>query len=265
VTPSWVGSRASPVRSKARCPRSRGAKRLTVHEARIAVGRLQAALRNLKHQLPSAERKACMVGLSAILKECSTVRDADVRSRLLRHWLARTGLKEHEQAGLLHHTAERERTDARQELRLRIHAPRWDKRLWRIRQNERALIRSQGKAWPTAIIEDARARYRRGLRKLPEAVRQRRLLHRVRLRIKDARYFLEEFGSLFGAAQPDELLQLRALQKSLGNLRDEWQLRRWLRGQYKSYLVTGEMRTLLKAHRRQLLKKIRRVQDLSAG
>jgi CHAD domain-containing protein len=233
-----------------------------VHDARIAVRRLQAALRNLRHQLPAHERKACMVALSAIVKECSAVRDADVRSRLVRHWLTRTGLKDHEQARLLHQTAERDRTNARRELRLRIHAPRWDKRLWKLRQNALALVRSQGKGFPVALIENARGRYQRPMRHMPKAIRTRKELHRFRLRIKDARYFLENFGPLFGQLRAGESMQLRVLQKTLGDLHDEWQLRQWLRRQYRCYVVTGAMHIQLKAHKTQLLKRIRHARDL---
>jgi CHAD domain-containing protein len=236
---------------------------VAVHEARIAVRRLQASLRNMKHQFPSRERKGCMVALSAIMKECSAVRDADVRSRLVRHWLIRSGLKDHEQARVLRETAERERTEARRELRNRIHAPKWDKRLWKLRQGEQALIRSEGKGLPLAVIGNACERCRRPLRYLPEAMRKRRQLHRLRLKVKDARYFLEDYGSFLGAPWEGEMVQLRGLQKTLGDLHDEWQLRRWLRGQYKCYVVTNEMLTLLKAHKRQLLKRIRRLRDQS--
>lgn len=57
------------------------------------------------------------------------------------------------------------------------------------------------------------------------------------------------------------MVRLRSLQKTLGDLHDQRRLRQWLRGQYECYLVTGEMRTLLKAHKRHLLKRIKRLHD----
>jgi CHAD domain-containing protein len=233
-----------------------------VHEARITVRRLQAGLRHLRHQLPSAERKGCMRALSAITRECSTVRDADVRSRLVGHWLTRTGLKDHEQAQVLRESVEQDCAEARRNLRERIHEPKWDKRLWKLRQHEIALVRSDGKDFSVKLIGDASERYRRSLRDLPNTTSKRRQLHRLRLRIKDARYFLEDFGPLLGAAREGDLVRLRGLQKTLGDLHDESGLCQWLRGQYKCYLVTGEMLTLLKAHKRQLLKRIRRLRDV---
>lgn len=233
-----------------------------VHEARIAVRRLQAALRNMKHQLPSRERKGCMVALSAIMKECSAVRDADVRSRLVRHALIRSGLKDHEQGRLLWATAERERTEARQEFRRRIHLPKWDKRLSKLRTHKIALVQSEGKDLPVELIGDACKRYRRLLHELPRAMRKQRQLHRLRLRIKDARYFIEDFGPLLGTTREDDLIQLRGLQQALGDLHDDWRLRRWLRRQYRCYLVTGAMLTELKAHKRKLSKRIRRLRRL---
>jgi CHAD domain-containing protein len=77
------------------------------------------------------------------------------------------------------------------------------------------------------------------------------------------RYFIEDFGPLLGAAQEGEGIRLRDLQKTLGDLHDEWRLRKWLRRQYKCYLVTDEMLTCLKTHERQLLKRIRRLRDLA--
>lgn len=223
--------------------------------------RLQAALRHLKHQLPSKERKACIAALSAITRESNAVRDADVRSRLVRHWLAGTGLKDHEQARDLKESVERSRAEARRNLRERIHEPKWDKRLWRLRQYEIALVRSDGEDFPVTLVGDACERYRKSLRDLPDTMSKGRQLHRFRLRIKDARYFLEDLGPLFGAPREGDLVRLRGLQKTLGDLHDEWQLRRWLRGQYKCYLVTGELLTQSKAHEHLLLKRIRRLRD----
>jgi CHAD domain-containing protein len=234
-----------------------------VHEARIMVRRLQAALRHLKHQLPSKERKACIVALSAITRECNAVRDADVRSRLVRHWLTCAGLKDHEQARVLKESVERSRAEARRNLRERIHEPKWDKRSWKLRQHEIALVRSDGEDFPVTLVGDARERYRKSLRDLPDTIGKGRPLHRFRLRIKDARYFLEDFGPLLAAPREGDLARLRGLQKTLGELHDEWQLRQWLRGQYKCYLVTGELLARLKAHEHHLLKRIRRLRDLS--
>lgn len=233
-----------------------------VHEVRIGVRRLQASLRHMKHQLPSRDRKACMVALSAITKDCGPVRDADVRSRLLRHWLVRSGLKDHEQARVLRETVERERTEARRELRRHIHAPKWDRLMWKLRTHENELLRSDGKDFPVELIGDAFARYRRSMRELPKSMRKSRQLHRLRLRIKDARYFIEDFGPLLGTTREDDLIQLRGLQQALGDLHDDWRLRRWLRRQYRCYLVTGAMLTELKAHKRKLSKRIRRLRRL---
>jgi CHAD domain-containing protein len=233
-----------------------------VHQARITIRRLQAALLHMKQQLPSGQRKGCMRALSAIAGECSAVRDADVRSRLVRHWLTRSGLNDHEQARVLRESVEQDRTVARRNLWERIHEPKWDKRLWNLRQHEIALARSDGKDFSVKLIGDACERYSRSLRALPETISERRQLHRLRLRIKDARYFLEEFGPLLGAAREGDLVRLRDLQKTLGDLHDEWRLGQWLREQYKCYLVTAEMLILLKAHKRRLLKRIRRLRDV---
>jgi CHAD domain-containing protein len=87
-------------------------------------------------------------------------------------------------------------------------------------------------------------------------------LNRFRLRIKDARYFLENFGPLLGQLRAGESMQLRILEKTLGNLHDEWQQRQWLGRQYRFYVVTRAMHIQLKAHKTQLLKRIRDARDL---
>jgi CHAD domain-containing protein len=233
-----------------------------VHEARIAIRRLQASLQHLKHQLPSKDRKGCVVALSTIMKELNAVRDADVCSRLVRQWLIRSDLKGHEQGRLLRETADRERTEARQVLRRRIDAPKWSVRCRKLGQHELVLVGSQGEDLSPALIGSAREHYRRLSRDLSEAIHKPRQLHRLRLRIKGARYFLEDFGPLIRTTQEPDLVQLRGLQKTLGDLNDEWRLRRWLRGQLKCYLVTRAILTELKPHKRKLLKRIRRLQDL---
>jgi CHAD domain-containing protein len=230
-----------------------------VHDARIAVHRLWIALRHLKRVLPHRERKRCMTALFAIMKESNAVRDADVRERLVQKFLIRAGFQDHEQTRMLRAAAAQDCAAARKELRRRMDAPKWDERLWDLRQNEIVLLRSECGDSPVELIRSALSRHCRRLhRELQKRVYKVRQLHRLRLRIKDARYFAEDFGPLLGAPSDVELTQLRRLQKVLGDLHDEWRMGKWLRKQYKCYLVTSAVLRLLKAHKRKLFKEIQR-------
>lgn len=231
-----------------------------VHDTRIAVRRLWVALRHLKHVLPHRERKRCKIALFAIMKEFNAVRDADVRKRLVQRFLIRAGLQDHEQARMLRAAAAEDRAVERKELRRRMDAPKWDKRLRDLRQNEIVLVRSECGDSPVELIRSALRRHRRRLRgELQNRLYKARQLHRLRLRIKDTRYFAEDFGPLLGAPREVELTQLRRLQKVLGDLHDELRMGKWLRKQYKCHLVASAMLTLLKAHKRKLLKEFQRL------
>ncbi len=233
-----------------------------IHDTRVAVRRFRAALRNLKGELPPRERRRCMGALLAVIKACNAVRDADVRERLVGKLLPRTGLGDHQQARTLLAAAAKDGETVRLELRRRMATPKWSDLLWDLRQSAVALTGSHGSTAQGGELRSVLERQRRRLRRhLAWRGRKPRQLHRLRLRIKDARYFVEDFGPLLGATSGrDDVPQLRELQKALGDFHDEWRLRKWLRTQYKSYLVTDAMRVLLKTRERKLLKKIRRLQ-----
>jgi CHAD domain-containing protein len=201
-----------------------------------------------------------MKALLEITNSCRAARDADVRQHLVEIWLSRAGLEDHEQGQLLLAMAVQDTEAARHELRRRMNAPKWSHVLWNFRQSAAALVvdDSSDDGFLRDVLSHQRRRLRRGLRKQRNTRKPRRL-HRLRLRIKDARYFVEDFGPLAGAAVEGELTKLRELQNALGDFHDEWCLRKWLRKQYKCYLATGAIRELLKVNERKLLKRIRRL------
>ena len=139
-------------------------------------------------------------------------------------------------------------------------APEWDERLWGLRKNEIVMVRSEFGDSPVKRIRSALRRNRRRLREeLRKRLYKARQLHRLRLRVKDARYFAEDFGPLLDVPREVELTQLRRLQKVLGDLHDEWRMGKWLRKQHKCHLVSSAMLTLLRAHKRKLLKELERL------
>lgn len=231
-----------------------------VHDARIAARRLLVALRNLRPRLPSRERRRCTIVLLEIAKACGAARNADVRRKLVQTFLARAGLERHEQGRLLLAAAVHDREAAGRELRERMNEPKWDKLLWDMRQNAASVVAGVRGHSRDGIIRDVLMAQRRRLRgRMRKCTRSRRhrQLHRLRLRIKDARYFAEDFGPLIRAPMEFELRSLRNLQKALGDLHDEWRLKKWLSKQYRCYLVAGALRELLKIRQRKLLKEIR--------
>jgi CHAD domain-containing protein len=236
-----------------------------VHETRVATRRFRVALQNLKHHLPAKERRRCAIALLAIAKRCGAVRDADVRQHLLRTLLTRAGLQHHEQGRRLLLAAVQDRKAASRALRRRLSRLKWSELLLGLRQNAARLILDGFKDSRNGrILEVLERRRRRFLDRLRKRTRSRRHrpLHRLRLRIKDARYLTEDFGPILGVPIEAELAELRDLQKLLGDLHDEWRLKKWLRRQYKCYLVTGALRGLLKSRKRKRLEKIRQLGEV---
>jgi CHAD domain-containing protein len=237
-----------------------------VHDTRVATRRFRAALRNLKCQLPPVERRRCATSLREIAQCCSDVRDADVRRHLLRALLIRAGLQHDEQGRLVMLAASQGRKSASRALRRRMNRSKWSDRLWGLRQNAARLIVEGFKDTRHDLIPEVLERRRRLLDRLRKRTRDHghRPLHRLRSRIKDARYFGEDFGPILGTPIEADLAGLRDLQKLLGDFHDEWRLKKWLRKQYKCYLVTNALRGLLKSRRRKRLGQIRQLgRDLS--
>ena len=229
-----------------------------IHDTRIDLSRYRVAIRSLKPGMPPQRRRRCMSALRFLMKELNAVRDADVRERLVRRLSTHLDLQDHEQTAMLLAAAAEERKAARRALSARMDLPKWSRRLWDLRQAG-TLIDSDGRQDLDAVRGVVRRRRRRLTKLLRERAHEPRRLHRLRLRIKDVRYFTEDFGALLGEPPSFELMHLRALQKQLGELRDERALRAWLRRQYRSYLVAGAMRTLLKARRRERMKQVGRL------
>ncbi len=232
-----------------------------VHETRVATRRFRAALRNLKRQLPPREHRRCASALREIARCCGDVRDADVRQHLLRTLLVRAGLQHHEQGRLVLLAALQDRKAASRALRRRMGRSKWSDRLWGLRQNAARLIVDGFKDTRNDLILEVLERRRRLLDRVRKRTRDRRHrpLHRLRSRIKDARYFAEDFGPILGTPIEADLAGLRDLQKLLGDFHDEWRLKKWLRNQYKCYLVTNALRGLLKSRKRKRLRQIRQL------
>jgi CHAD domain-containing protein len=232
-----------------------------VHDTRVATRRFRAALRNLKRQLPPRERRRCAIALREIARYCSDVRDADVRQRLLRALLIRADLQHHEQGRLVMLAALQDRKAASRALGRRMSRSKWSDRLWGLRQNVARLVVEGFKDAGNDIIPEVLERRRRLLDRLRRRTRDRghRPLHRLRSGIKDARYFAEDFGPILGTPIEADLGGLRDLQKLLGDSHDEWRLKKWLRNQYKCYLVTNALRGLLKSRKRKRLGQIRQL------
>jgi CHAD domain-containing protein len=233
-----------------------------VHDTRVAARRLSVALRNLRRQVSNRERRRCVKALLQIAGTCGALRDADVRQELLRTWLTRAGFEDHPQGRMLIAAAAQERDAASREFQRRMNAPKWSELLWSLSQNAAALVVDHRGVPGEGILRDLlTAQQRRLRRRLRTGTRSRkhRKLHRLRLRIKDARYFAEDFGPLIGAPIAVDLARLRDLQQELGELHDGWRLRKWLKTQYRCYLATNALRELLKARKKKSLKRIRQL------
>lgn len=235
-----------------------------VHEARIAIRRLRGALKGLQDYLHAPTCRHCMRSLTALMKACDEVRDADVREELLRALLEQRGMRDTGARALL--AAAAEESDAeRRKLRRRTTAPRWNRRLQELRESAAGLSIDAPAHRAKDVVADVLLRERRRLqRRWRKGLHGPRKLHRIRLLIKDARYFVEDFGALGGAATADSET-LRGVQKTLGQLHDEWRLRKWLRRADAGGTAARVLREHLKTHERKLERRARRMRASVLG
>jgi len=201
-----------------------------VHDLRIDVRRLRAVLRSLASELNPRLATELQFDLKNVTRETGPLRDADVSRSLL---LPRIRDSLQLPADVKRNSAvalEQARVDARRALRLRMRDPAWAERLGRIRAlaKDRDLLASltqplTGLVRGTVVgqVVDLRRRMRR-----------RRLgadrLHRLRMRIRDARYTAEALLPLL-ARRPAPLAgSLHELQDALGSTHDLIEARRLL-------------------------------------
>jgi CHAD domain-containing protein len=231
-----------------------------IHQARISIRRLRAALRVMKHQLRSSRRRSFLLALRDFASDLEEAREADARVALVGKLIAHNSLAHRRKASRLWTLLAAQRTEARQQLRKLVASAQWKRRLARLRRDSRAqLIPAPSDALPLLIREALARRQRRLRRALRHIECKPRKLHRLRLRIKESRYLDELFGTLLTASPDRELESLRQLQNRLGEFHDNWRLKKWLRAQADCRSIAATLTVIVNTRQARLLKMIGRL------
>ena len=201
-----------------------------VHQMRVALRRLRAALAIFKPVIQSKEMPAIRRGLDALAMSLNIARDWDVwmtetLPRLMAEHPAAPGL------ALLRRRAQAHRARHRRETQQSLTSSAYAQLMltlerWLTGLPQAGLARAQHKLWDTAILPFADAAlaaldqkaHRRGEKLAQLSVPQR---HRLRIAVKKLRYGTEFFASLYrGGSTCDYLMRLETMQTELGFFND---------------------------------------------
>ncbi|MFI4890798.1 MAG: CHAD domain-containing protein [Steroidobacterales bacterium] len=215
-----------------------------VHHARIVARRLRVLLRALQGSFERAAVKRYMRALQSLAHDLDAVREADVTRAALRQWTSGGGARQVNQAQPLYLAVVGERARAVRALRTIMTAPAWQKR--------QAQLRQLATLEPTRVLAPRLLRQlrRRARHALRETDRGHQQLHKLRLKIKMLRYFLEEFPPPGPSAVRTEVKYLRHLQDCLGELHDAWRLKRRLRTDLRRFAAARAVRATLRRQQR---------------
>jgi CHAD domain-containing protein len=202
-----------------------------VHEVRVAARRLRALLHAFRRELDSPSVKQYGRKLKALTHDLEAAREAGVTRCAIAQLTKEGGANIRIEADALHERVAHEYLSALQRLRSRVAGTSWRRRLSKLqRLSMRASLVPRNDE-PAAIainrrVNRARRRLRLALCHVGKNVRR---LHRLRLKVKQIRYLLEDSGAKTPLAAESQLKGLRRLQDCLGDMHDEENLRESLR------------------------------------
>jgi CHAD domain-containing protein len=216
----------------------RAAKRLNhsltpaaIHDTRVAARRLRVLLRAYRIEFDASAIKEFGIALNRLTRDLGKARDSHVLQAALaplkRDRVSAVGEAAravYERAGKTHETAV-------SDLRLTVADTAWQQRLrhleelstrsFLVRENDKSAIKAHNR-----LMKRSRSRLRHAIR---HARKSPARLHRVRLKVKAARYLLEDSLSKRTKNRSPELKHLRHLQDCLGDMHDEENLRKTIR------------------------------------
>jgi triphosphatase len=228
----------------------------SIHEARTAARRLRALLQGFRAQLSSSSSHRYRYWLKRVTRELGTLRDTDVAQQNIAV-LARTAHGRRRDAlDVLSLGLDQRRHRLAGKLQAKMAKSAWTADVQKLKAAaaDAALILPNGlpiAAVSRSLLAHRRRRMRARLRK---ATRSERSLHRLRIKVKRLRYFLEEsakFGAGLGSAR--ELRLLKDLQDCLGQLHDLVVLQDLSRGGDSSRVARKALRKKCDARWKQLL------------
>jgi CHAD domain-containing protein len=228
-----------------------------VHRTRVAIRRMRAALHAMKHLLAPSLRKHCLSALHQFAVDLEDAREADIRALIVKELIKKCPAVYAAEARRLQALANAQRLQSRQALRKLTASAAWRRRLAQLVRNSSAAMITEPSETSLLTIREVLAHDQRGLRRsLRHISRRPRKLHLLRLRIKESRYLDEDFGSFLSMSPDRELKSLRQLQNRLGELHDNWRLKKWLRKQTSCPRIADKLRRMVSADQIRLRKAI---------
>jgi CHAD domain-containing protein len=203
----------------------------SIHGARVAARRLRAFLRAFRGALDARSVKQYRRSLKALTHDLEEAREADVRRSAIAKLTKTRGGNRRAAPDALQKRATDDYRSTLRRLGSTVSAARWQRRLAKLRRLSRQASLVLQSDEPAAIAIDRCVDRRR--RRLRDALRSARKnvtrLHRLRLKIKELRYLMEDCYAKMPLAPEAELKGLQRLQDCLGDLHDDENLRAALR------------------------------------
>lgn len=228
----------------------------SVHEVRTTARRLRALLHGFRAQLSPSSARWYRYWLKRVIGELGGLRDADVARQSIAVLAKTAHGKRRDALDSLSAGLDQHRRRLAERLQTRMAKSAWsrDVRKLRAAAADAALILPNSR--PIAVVtRSLLAHRRRRMRaRLRRAKRSEYALHRLRLKVRRLRYFLEEsarFGAGLRGAR--ELRVLERLQDCLGQLHDLVVLKELSKGAASSRVARKALRKKCDARRKRLL------------
>jgi triphosphatase len=211
-----------------------------IHEVRVAARRLRAFLHAFRRELGSRSVKQYRRELKELTHDLEAARDADVTRCAIAQLTKEGGAGIRIEAEALHEWLADEYLSALQRLRSRVAAASWRRRWSKLRQlsMRASLVPVNDEPAAIAILRRVNRARRRLQLALCHAGKNPTRLHRLRLKVKQVRYLLEDSGVKTPLAAESELKGLQRLQDCLGAMHDEENLCESLRARRKPRRAT---------------------------
>lgn len=195
----------------------------TVHGARTAARRLRALLHGFRRQLSPSAAHRYHYWLKRVTRELGTLRDTDVARQNIVELVKNVDGRRRDALDTLSSSFHQRRQRLAGKLQAGMARSRWSANVRKLRAAaaDPCLIIPDGPPIAAVTISLLAHRRRRMRARLRKATRSEHALHRLRIKVKRLRYFLEEsarFGAGLGSAP--EVRLLKGLQDSLGQLHD---------------------------------------------
>lgn len=227
-----------------------------VHQVRTAARRLRALLHGFRAQLSPSVAHRYRYCLKRITRGLGGLRDVDVAQQSIAALTKTAHSRRHNAPDSLSAALDHRRHRLVGRLQARMAKSAWsrDVRQLRMAATDAALILPNGRpiaALTRALLVHRRRRLGSRLRK---ATRSEHALHRLRLKVKRLRYFLEEgasFDAVRGSAR--ELSLLKGLQDCLGQLHDLAVLKDYLKDGAPCRIAGRELHKKCEGRRKRLM------------